>query len=115
MTTGAEQGEIVEVGSPVLDPAGPIDTARPWRWITGVIATTTLFLGLFNAHAIGAWFDELPPSPVTEPLRAPIASWVASTGRLGFDAPRAAVRKQWDAAQAARFGKEQPGEDGSAR
>lgn len=115
MTTGAEQGEIVEVGSPVLVPADPIDTVRPWRWMTGVIATTTLFLAVFNAHTIGAWFDELPPSPVTEPLRAPIAAWVTLTGRLGLDAPRSAVRSRWEAAQAARFGDEQPGEDGSAR
>ncbi|KQM12917.1 hypothetical protein ASE73_13090 [Sphingomonas sp. Leaf24] len=115
MTTGAEQGEIAEVGSPVLVPADPIDTVRPWRWMTGVIATATLLLSVFNAHAIGAWFDELPPSPLTEPLRAPIASWVALTGKLGFDAPRAAVRRRWGAAQAARFGDEQSGEDGSAR
>lgn len=115
MTTGAEQGEIAEVGSPVLVPADPVDAVRPWRWMTGTIATATLFLGVFNAHAIGAWFDELPPSPVTEPLRAPIASWVALTTRLGFDAPRTAVRKRWEAEQAARFGTEQPGEDGSAR
>lgn len=115
MTTGAEQGEIAEVGSPVLVPADPIDTVRPWRWMTGVIATAALLLSVFNAHAIGSWFDELPPSPLTEPLRAPIASWVALTGKLGFDAPRAAVRRRWEAAQAARFGDEQPGEDGSAR
>ncbi|PXA99132.1 hypothetical protein DMC47_05000 [Nostoc sp. 3335mG] len=115
MTTGAEQGEIAEVGSPVRIAADPIDAVRPWRWMTGAIATATLFLAVFNAHAIGAWFDELPPSPLTEPLRTPIAWWVAGTQRLGLDAPRAAVRKRWEAAQAARFGGEQPGEDGSAR
>ncbi|KQM66563.1 MULTISPECIES: hypothetical protein [unclassified Sphingomonas] len=111
MTTGAEQGEIVEVGSPVLVPADPVDSVRPWGWMTTIIATATLFLGLFNAHAIAAWFDELPPSPYTEPLRAPIAAWAATTARLGLDTPRAAVRSRWEAAQAARFGDEQPGED----
>ena len=115
MTTGAEQGEIVEVGSPVQVAPDPIDGVRPWAWMTTIIATTTLFLALFNAHAIGGWFDELPPSPYTEPLRAPIAAWKATTARLGFDAPRAAVRRQWDAARAARFGSEQPGDDGSAQ
>lgn len=115
MTTGAEQGEIAEVGSPVQVPVDPVDGVRPWRWMTGVIATATLFLALFNAHAISGWFDELPPSPFTEPLRRPIASWAALTAGLGFDTPRATVRRRWEAAQAARFGDEQPGEDGSAR
>ncbi|WP_242416691.1 hypothetical protein [Sphingomonas panni] len=115
MTTGAEQGEIVEVGSPVQVAPDPVDAVRPWRWMTTIIATATMFLALFNAHAIAAWFDELPPSPYTEPLRAPIAAWAGFTERLGFDAPRAAVRRRWEAAQAARFGAEQPGEDGSAR
>lgn len=115
MTTGAEQGEIVEVGSPVQVAPDPVDAVRPWRWMTTIIATATLFLAVFNAHAIAAWFDELPPSPYTEPLRAPIAAWAAATARLGFDAPRTAVRSRWQAAQAARFGSEQPGEDGSAQ
>ncbi|MDJ0278504.1 hypothetical protein QLH51_17035 [Sphingomonas sp. 2R-10] len=115
MTTGADQGEIAEVGSPVLVAADPIDSVAPWRWMTTVIAVATLFLGVFNAHAIAAWFDELPPSPYTEPLRAPIAAWAATTARLGFDTPRAAVRTRWEKAQAARFGSEQPGADGSAQ
>ncbi|MGN5374530.1 hypothetical protein [Sphingomonas hankookensis] len=115
MTTGAEQGEIAEVGSPVLVPADPVDTVAPWRWMTMVIAVATLFLGVFNAHAIAAWFDELPPSRHTEPLRAPIATWAVTTARLGLDAPRAVVRTQWEKAQAARFGTERPGEDGGAR
>ena len=115
MTTGADQGEIAEVGSPVLVPADPVDTVAPWRWMTTVIASAGLFLALFNALAIAAWFDELPPSPHTEPLRAPIAAWAATTARWGLDTPRAAVRGRWEKAQAARFGSEQPGEDGSAR
>ena len=115
MTTGAEQGENVEVGSPVLVAPDPVDGARPFAWMSTIIVTATLFLALFNAHAIAAWFDELPPSPYTEPLRAPIAAWAGLTERLGFDAPRAAVRSRWEAAQAARFEGEQPGEDGSAR
>ncbi|KQM28110.1 MULTISPECIES: hypothetical protein [unclassified Sphingomonas] len=113
MTTGAEQGEIVEVGSPVQVASDPVDGVRPWAWMTTIIATATLFLGLFNAHAIAAWFDELPPSPYTEPLRAPIAAWAATTAWLGLDTPRAAVRSRWEKAQAARFGSEQPGEDGA--
>ncbi len=115
MTTGAQLGEIAEVGSPVQVPPDPVDAFRPWTWMTGVIATATLFLAVFNAHAIGGWFDELPPSPLTEPLRRPIAQWAATTARLGLDAPRAAVRSRWEAAQAARFGGESPGENGAAQ
>lgn len=115
MTKGAEQGEIAEVGSPVVVPADPVDAVRPWRWMTQVIGIATLFLAVFNAHAIGGWFDELPPARLTEPLRQPIARWTAMTVRLGLDTPRAAVRSRWEAAQAARFGDEQPGEDGSAQ
>lgn len=115
MTTGADQGEIAEVGSPVDVPADPVDAVMPWRWMTGAIAAATLFLTLFNAHAISGWFDELPPSPYTEPLRAPIAAWTTTTAAWGLDAPRAAMRTRWEQAQAARFGSERPGEDGSAR
>ncbi|KQN39853.1 hypothetical protein ASG37_16815 [Sphingomonas sp. Leaf407] len=114
MTTGADHGEIAEAGSPVQVPADPVDGVRPLRWMTGIVAGSTLFLALFNAPAIGEWFDELPPSPATEPLRAPIAAWVATTARLGLDTPRTAVRTRWEAARAARFGGEHPGgEDGA--
>ena len=66
MTTGAEQGEIAEVGSPVLVAPDPVDGARPFAWMSTIIVTATLFLALFNAHAIAAWFDELPPSRRTK-------------------------------------------------
>lgn len=113
MTTGAEQGEIAEVGTPVaVDPA-PIDQDRPWRWATGVIAVATLFLALTNAHAVQGWFDERPPGSFSEPLRAPIRQWSALTARAGLDAPRAALRRRWQAVEAMRFGGEQPGEAGA--
>jgi hypothetical protein len=112
MTTGAEQGEIAEVGTPVaVDPAA-IDTVRPWRWTTTVIATATLLLALANAHAIQGWFDERPAGSLTEPLRTPIWRWTDLTARAGLDRPRATLRRQWQAA-AMRFGNEQPGEAGA--
>ncbi len=113
MTTGAERGEIAEVGTPVAVAPDPVDTVRPWRWATVTIAVATSFLMLTNAHAIQSWFDERPPGSITEPLRAPIRGWSALTARAGLDAPRAALRRRWQAAEAARFGKEQPGEGGS--
>ena len=39
MTTGAEHGEIAEVGTPVAVDPDPVDTVRPWRWTTVAIAT----------------------------------------------------------------------------
>ena len=113
MTTGAEHGEIAEVGTPVAVDPDPVDTVRPWRWTTVAIATAALFLALTNAHAIQGWFDERPPGSITEPLRGPIRAWSTLTAGLGLDAPRAALRKQWQAAEAVRFGREQPGEAGA--
>jgi hypothetical protein len=114
MTTGAGQGSIAEVGSPVLLPPDPVDARAPWRWATGVIATATLFLGVLNAHAIGAWFDQLTPGPAIEPLQAPIGYWTGATEARGLDAPRAGMRQGWERVRGARFGKEQPGEQGAA-
>jgi hypothetical protein len=114
VTTSAEEGAIAEVGSPVLLPPDPADTHAPWRWTTGVIAAATLLLGVLNAHAIGEWFDELTPGPVSEPLRAPVGYWTGATAARGLDAPRAALRRGWEGVRAARFGKEQPGEQGAA-
>jgi hypothetical protein len=113
MTTGAEHGEIAEVGTPVAVAPDPVDTASPWRWTTTAIAVAALFLTLTNAHAIQGWFDERPPGSITEPLRAPIRGWSALTARAGLDAPRAALRRRWQAAEAMRFGKERPGEAGA--
>jgi hypothetical protein len=115
MTTGAEHGEIAEVGTPVAVDPDPVDRVRPWRWATVTIATATLFLALTNAHAVQGWFDERPPGSITEPLRAPIHAWSTLTGRLGLDAPRAMLRQRWQAAETMRFGKEQPGEAGAGQ
>ncbi len=113
MTTGAEHGEIAEVGTPVAVDFDPVDTVRPWRWTTVTIATAALFLTLTNAHAIQSWFDERPPASITEPLRAPIRAWSTLTAGHRLDAPRAALREQWQAAEAVRFGSERPGEAGA--
>lgn len=114
MTKSADQGSIADVGSPVLVTPDAVDAARPWRWTTGVIATATALLLLFNAHAAGEWFDELTPGPTTEPLRAPITGWTAGTARVGLDAPRARLHAAWGRVKELRFGSEQPGERGSA-
>lgn len=113
MTTGAEHGEIAEVGTPVAVDPDPVDTAQPWRWTTVAIASAVLFLALTNAHAIQGWFDERPPGSITEPLRGPIRTWSTLTAGLGLDTPRATLRRRWQAAEAVRFGSERPGEAGA--
>ena len=100
--------------TPVAIRPAPIDARRPWRWTTGTIAVAALTLAAVNAPAVGGWFDELTPGPLSEPLRAPIAGWTAATDRLGLDVPRAWLRRRWTAAQDLRFGKEQPGQKGAA-
>lgn len=114
MTRSADEGAIAEVGSPVRLLPDPVDARAPWCWATGVIATATLLLAVLNAHAIGAWFDDLTPGLVSEPLRAPVGQWTDVTSRCGLDAPRAALRHRWETIRAARFGSEQPGQPGAA-
>jgi hypothetical protein len=113
MTRSAEQGSIADVGSPVLVSPDPVDAAAPWRWTTGVIASAALLLAVLNAHAIGAWFDDLVPGPATEPLRAPIGRWTAVTQAHGLDTLRTVLRSGWENVRDARFANEQPGQQGA--
>ena len=112
MTTGADRGEIAEVGAPTLLPPDPVDARRAGRWTSVTILVAATCLALFNAQAIGGWLDEMAPGPLNAPLRAPVAAWVARTHPL--DAPRAGLRAWWLHARAARFGREQPGQQGAA-
>lgn len=112
MTTGADQGSIAEVGAPTVLPPDPVDARRPGWWTSVTIAVAALSLALCNAQAIGGWVDEMTPGPLNTPLRAPVAAWVARVQRL--DTPRARVRGWWQRARAARFGTEQPSEQGAS-
>ncbi|MGP7794661.1 hypothetical protein [Sphingomonas sp. CLY1604] len=114
MTTGAEQGEIAEVGSPVMVPADPaVDRRHAWRWTTIAIGIAAALLALCNAVALTGWLDERTPTATTERLRAPIEQWQRTTAALHLDALRTRMHRWWDAARAARFGDEHPGEPGA--
>ena len=114
MTTGAEQGEIAEVGSPVMIPPDPgVDDRRPWRWTTSAILVATALLALGNAGAMTGWLDERTPTATTERLRAPLEGWQHATTALHLDAIRPAMHRWWEAARGARFGDERPGEPGA--
>ena len=114
MTTSADQGAIAEVGSPVLVTPAPVDAERPWAWMTQVIAVATGLLLVLNARTIDDWAVELAPNRLTVLLRAPTAGWAEAATRTGIDAPRAKLHATWTRVRAARFAKEQPGEQGAA-
>lgn len=114
MTTSADQGAIAEVGSPVLIAPDPVDAARPWVWQSVTIALATLVLLFFNARTIDDWAVELAPNRLTALLRAPTSAWAGAAERIGLDAPRARLHATWGGVRRARFGKEQPGEQGAA-
>ena len=80
--------------------------SNEWRKIALLLASW-FFYGAWD----GRWFDELTPGPATEPLRVPVERWSAATARL--DAPRASMRAVWERLKAARFGAEQPGQQGA--
>ena len=114
MTTSADQGAIAEVGSPVLIAPDPVDVVQAWRWQTGAIALATAVLVVFNAHSLGDWATELAPNRLTQLLRGPASGWAARAQASGLDAPRARLHATWGSVRAARFGSEQPGEQGAA-
>ncbi len=114
MTTGAEHGEIAEVGSPVNLPPAPVDHRAPWRWTTASIAVAALLLALGNGPAMSAWVDDLPPGQLASALHAPVYSWSAFTARWSLDRPSHWLRSQWLQARKARLGREDPGDAGTA-
>ncbi len=114
MTVGAEQGEIAEIGSPVVLPPAPVDRRRPWIWTTSGILVAAVLLALVEGRAMADWADDLPPSPVAAALQPPVHGWAEITARAQLDAPAAWLRQRWLAARKARFGAEAPGEAGAA-
>ena len=114
MTTSADRGAIAEVGSPVLVAPDPVDEAAPWRWQTGLLAIATAVLLVLNAHSIDDWATELAPNRLTQLLRAPVSGWMQTARANGLDAPRARLHATWGRVRQARFGSEQPGEQGAA-
>ena len=86
--------------SPV-DIAGE-DMGRPGLGqMAAAVGTALLLLGLFNAHALAAWADALPPGPLAERI-LPVAQGLAAR-MAPLDAPRAALHDRWEAAKAARW------------
>lgn len=90
----------------------PIDLAEEddaalqtgWGWIWGVLASSSVALALFNAHAVRNWAEQLPPNAMTAPIVAAAEHWYDTADRLGLNrmvdgAERAAkvLRGDWAA------------------
>jgi hypothetical protein len=82
------------------DPAGGTDALR---WTTTIIALTALALALLNPEAIVAWTRELPAAPSTVHAMTAADAWHAGSAGLGLDAPRTALHRAWQRAEAARW------------
>ncbi len=92
-----------EFESPVDLHGRPVPAGHPLRWASVTIAVASLFLLVTNAVSISAWIEEQTPGPIQAKVAAVAGSWLASTEALGTATPRAALHKQWKAAQAVRF------------
>jgi len=71
----------------------PIDLAEEddaalqtgWGWIWGVLASSSVALALFNAHAVRNWAEQLPPNAMTAPIVAAAEHWYDTADRLGLN------------------------------
>jgi hypothetical protein len=91
--------------SPVDLPEPPVPLANPLRWATTVIATATLFLLLFNAHALRSWSYQLTPNDASARVVSIAEAWYDIAGRFGLNRPVEAMHARWQAARDAQFGR----------
>jgi len=89
--------------SPVDLPAPPAPLPHALRWASTAIAAATLFLALFNAHALRGWAYDLPPSAVGERVIGAAESWHNATATLGLNRPVETMRGWWQSAKEIRF------------
>ena len=89
--------------SPVDLPPPPAPLPQPLRWTSEAIAAATLFLAVFNAHAIRGWCYDLPPGAVSERLIGAAESWYAATAAVGLNRPVETMRGWWQSAKEKRF------------
>lgn len=99
-----ESTGLAETLSPVdlPEPAAPLP--HPLRWTSTTIAVATLFLALFNAHALRSWSYQLTPNEYSARVVAVAESWYAITDRAGLNRPVEAMHGWWQSARQARFG-----------
>jgi hypothetical protein len=89
--------------SPVDLPPPDAPLPNPLRWTSEAIAAATLFLALFNAHAMRGWAYDLPPGAATERVIGAAEGWYAATAALGLNRPVETMRGWWQSAKERRF------------
>jgi hypothetical protein len=92
--------------SPVDLPPSDAPLPDPLSWTTTVIAVATLFLTLFNAHALRSWAYALDSNAVSERIVEASERWYAATGSVGLNGPVETMRAEWQKVKDARFGSE---------
>lgn len=87
----------------------PVDVEADVAGVSGLtqmavaVGVAVFVLAVLNAHALAAWADGLVPSARNAAVVAASHDLADRTAARGLDAPRAAIKAQWDAAKAARW------------
>jgi hypothetical protein len=89
--------------SPVDLPPPGAPLPQPLRWTSKAIAAATLFLALFNAHAMRGWAYDLPPIAASERVIAAAEAWYSATASIGLNRPVETMRGWWRSAKEMRF------------
>jgi hypothetical protein len=95
---------LAETLSPVDLPEPAVPLPHPLRWTTTVIAVATLFLLLFNAHALRGWSYQLSPNDETARVVTVAESWYDAAGKAGLNFPVETMHGWYQSARDARFG-----------
>ena len=98
--------------------SSPVDLPEPavplphdgLKWTTTVIAVATIFLLVFNAHALRGWAYELSPTDTTARVVSASESWYDLTTRAYLNRPVEALHHWWRGNMNLRF----PGQDPAA-
>jgi len=89
--------------SPVDVEAAAADGVSGLGQLAVAVGVAVLVLAMFNAHALAAWADGLTPSARSAVVVAVSHDLADATAAQGLDAPRMAMKMQWDHAKAARW------------
>lgn len=94
--------------SPVDLPPSDAPLPDPLQWTTTVIAAATLFLALFNAHALRGWAYALDSNAVSERVVTASERWYDITAAVGLNRPVETMRADWQKVKDIRFITEAP-------
>ena len=98
--------------------SSPVDLPQPkvplphdgLKWTTSVIAVASVFLLVFNAHALRGWANELTPTDTSAKVVAASETWYDLTASIGLNKPVEALHHWWRGNMNLRF----PGQEAAA-